>query len=161
MSRRVLLDTNLLIGALEPEPGNRRHEEAGARLHDLTNDPDVELFITPLIRYEVLRGVRRISFANMEAKLDEIQELPIREKEAKRAAELFRLVEEDKDKKKNLQSDRNEEDACPTCGHHPLNKYSFDLFHYACAEINRLEIASQDPHIQQIQQLIQDSKQNA
>jgi predicted nucleic acid-binding protein len=155
MSRRVLLDTNLLIGALEPEPGNLKHEEAKARLHDLMNDSDVEIFITPLIRYEVLRGVRRIPFADMEAKLDAIQELPVREEEATRAAELFRLVKEDKDEKKSFQSGRNEEGVCSACGRHSLDKYSFDLFHYACAEVNGLEIASQDSDVQKIQQLIQ------
>ena len=157
MMRRVLLDANLLIGAFEPDPGNPSHEEAGARLRDLVSDPDVEIFITPLVRYEVLRGVRRIPIADMKARLDAIRELPVYEKEAGRAVDLFRLVRE----KGLFQSGRIEEDACPVCGHHPLNKRSFDFFHCACAEVHGLELASQDGDIERIQQLIQEGKQNA
>ncbi|GHT90114.1 hypothetical protein AGMMS49545_02570 [Betaproteobacteria bacterium] len=157
MRRRVLLDSNLLIGAFEPMPDNSAHEAAKALFRQLMGDDDVDVFITPLIRYEVLRGVRRISQADMEEKLNAIQEIPVREKEANRAAELFHLARE----KGLFQSGKDEKDACPVCGYFPLNKHSFDLFHCACADAHGMRVASQDDHIQKIQKLIQDSKQNA
>jgi predicted nucleic acid-binding protein len=163
MKRRVLLDANLLIGAYEPEPGNLEHEKAGKKLRELMNDPDVEVFITSLIRYEVLRGVQRIPLTDMKAKLNAIQELPIREKEAGRAVELYRLVEENglsqpsekvcPECKRRLPG----KDACPECGRHPLDKRSFDILHFACADINGLEIESKDQHFETLRQLSQNA----
>ncbi|MDR3221911.1 MAG: PIN domain-containing protein [Candidatus Accumulibacter sp.] len=140
MTRRVLLDTNMLIGALEPEPDNVQHQAARSRFRALMDDPEIEPVITPLVRYEVLRGVRRISFDKMKSELDGFQEFDVRSEEANRAAELFRLA---KGAGMNL------------------DKRSFDLFHCACADVNGLKIESQDPHIRKIQQLIQGSQQNA
>lgn len=137
MTRKVLLDTNMLIGALEPEPGNDAHARAKAELARLVADTDVKLAITPLIRYEVLRGVRRVSSDKMEEALNSFQEFEVRGAEARRAAELYRLA-------KNKGMD--------------LSKRSFDLFHCVCAEANGLEILAQDGDIPKIQQLIQDSK---
>jgi predicted nucleic acid-binding protein len=144
MMRRVLLDANMLIGALEPEPGNAAHQKAGELYLALTNDRDVELFITPLVRYETLRGVKRIPFDEMKSVLDELQEIDVHDVEANRAAGIFRLA---KERWEPLNPEVN------------LDKRSFDFLHCASAEINSLEIASQDPHIQQIQQLIQDSRE--
>ncbi|MDR2450858.1 MAG: PIN domain-containing protein [Candidatus Accumulibacter sp.] len=144
--RRVLLDANMLIGALEPEPGNEAHQKAGELYLALTNDPDVELFITPLVRYEALRGVVRIPFDEMKSALDELQEIDVHDVEANRAAEIFRLA---KGQWEQVNPEVN------------LNKRSFDFFHCACEEINGLEIDGDDPHIQKIKQLIQDGKQNA
>lgn len=140
MTRKVLLDTNMLIGALEPEPGNAEHVQAKEELARLLSDDDVKLAITPLIRYEVLRGVRRVSPDDMEAALNDFQEFEVRGAEASRAAELFRLA-----KRQGID----------------LNRRTFDLFHCVCAEANGLEIIGRDGDIQKIKQLIQDSKQNA
>lgn len=137
MTRKLLLDTNMLIGAFEPEPGNAAHTKAKEKLKHLSEDTEVKLAITPLIRYEVLRGVRRISPDKMEDVLNGFQEFEVRGAEARRAAELYRLA-------KNKGMD--------------LSKRSFDLFHCVCAEANGLEILAQDGDIPKIQQLIQDSK---
>jgi predicted nucleic acid-binding protein len=137
---QVLLDTNMLIGAFESEPGNAAHQAANERLNDLLSDPEVELVITSLIRYEVLRGVRRIPCSEMSAILNDFKEFVIRKEEANRAAELFCLAKDNG---------------------MVLDKRSFDLFHCVCAEIHDLEMASQDAGIRQIQQLIQESTQNA
>jgi predicted nucleic acid-binding protein len=138
MTRKVLLDTNMLIGALEPEPGNEEHVKAKQQLASLLSDESVKLAITPLIRYEVLRGVRRVSLEEMEKNLNGFHEFEVRGVEASRAAKLFRLA-----KGKGLDF---------------LNKRSFDLFHCVCAEANGLEILAQDGDIPKINQLIQDSK---
>jgi predicted nucleic acid-binding protein len=153
MMRKVLLDTNMLIGAFDGEPGNVTHTEARKRFLQLMDDPDTEMVITPLVRYEALRGVQRITPDKMKAALDGFQEFNIGEKEANRAAEVYRDAKEkglfglDKDPEKTEEK-------------RWFNR-SFDLFYCVCAEVNRLGIESDDPHIKQIQQLIQGGKQNA
>jgi predicted nucleic acid-binding protein len=153
MTRKVLLDANTLIGAFDSEPGNAKHRVAHERFLELMADPDTEVVITPLVRYEVLRGVQRITPEKMKASLDKFQEINVREKEANRAAEVYRIAKErglfglDNDKEKADEK-------------HWFNR-SFDLFYCVCAEVNHLEVDSDDRHIQQIQQLIQGSQQNA
>jgi predicted nucleic acid-binding protein len=136
----MLLDTNMLIGAFECEPDNAQHQAAKSRLREIMNDPEIEPVITPLVRYEVLRGVRRIPFDKMKSRLDGIVEPFVRGVEANRAAEVFRLA-----KAKGIDVD----------------KRSFDFFHCACADANGWDIESQDPHIQTIQKLIQECNKNA
>ena len=140
MTRWVLLDANILIGAFDGDPASEAHARAGEHLQAMMNDPQIDLAITPLIRYEVLRGVRRQSPADVDEALNYFQSFEIRTEHGIRAAELFRLA-----KDKNIM----------------LDKRSFDLFHCVCAEINGLELASQDGDIPKIQQLIQEGKQNA
>lgn len=43
MTRKLLLDTNMLIGAFEPEPGNAAHAKARETLRQLSADTDVKL----------------------------------------------------------------------------------------------------------------------
>ncbi|PAT41071.1 type II toxin-antitoxin system VapC family toxin [Vandammella animalimorsus] len=136
MSRRVLLDANLLIGALDGEPGNAQHAQARQRLEDLLQDPEVTLAISPLIRYEVMRGVRRVSADQLREILNDFHEFDVRACDAERAAQLF-------------QQARQQGRA--------LDKRSFDLFHCVCAELNGLELDSQDGDIPKIQELIRAS----
>lgn len=137
MSQGFLLDTNLLIGAFDGEPGNTEHEAAAERLRRLLEDPSVQLAITPLIRYEVLRGAARIGVDELDEVLDGFREFEIRGSDGRRAAELFREA-----KARGL----------------VLNKRVFDLFHCVCADANQLEIASQDGDIPKIKNLIEASK---
>ena len=58
MERKVLLDTNLIIAAFD-----NKNQEAINQIKALLGDENVALAISPLIRYEVLRGV---SYANNE-----------------------------------------------------------------------------------------------
>jgi predicted nucleic acid-binding protein len=140
MTRRVLLDTNMLIGAFDSEDGNVAHIKAKEEMVRLLKEPDTKLAITPLIRYEVLRGAPPDKVVQLEKILNDFQEFEVRGVEAHRAAELFRLAKEKEIK---------------------LDKRSFDLFHCVCAEMNDLELVAQDRDIPKIQKLIQDSKQNA
>ena len=57
--RKVLLDANLLIGSLDESGTTSRsqRDEAKLILNKLLSDENVTLVITPLIRYEVLRGI--------------------------------------------------------------------------------------------------------
>jgi predicted nucleic acid-binding protein len=145
MSRIVLLDTNTIIYAYDkkkdaesevPESDEDRvlREQASNKVKSLVNDPDVALATSPLIRYEVLRGVKHISFEEMEAVLDYFMQFEIRERDAKRAAEIFKLA---RDKGQSI------------------NKRLFDVFHVVCAELNDLEFESQDGDIPKIRQLLQ------
>lgn len=140
MSRAVLLDTNLLIGAFEPEEGNEQHALAKKRLRALLLDPEVKLAITPLIRYEVLRGARRVSIAKLDEKLDDFQEFDVRGADARRAAEIFRMAQQQGIK---------------------LDNHKFDVFHCVCAQLNQLEIESADSDILRIQKLLKSEDNNA
>lgn len=140
MAGFFLLDANLLIGGLDPEPGNKKHEEARDRLRELLEDPEVKLAITPLVRYEVLRGARRVSLPELSAALDDFQEFEIRGRDAYRAAQLYQQARQ--------QGKR-------------LDKHKFDVFHCVCAESNQLEILSQDGDIGTIQQLMRENPPHA
>jgi predicted nucleic acid-binding protein len=135
MIREVLLDTNLLIGYFDGDPNSQKHREAEEKLEKLLEDPDVRLVITPLIRYEVLRGAKNIEISELNKQLNEFEEFDINAAMALRAAELFAVA-------KNSSN--------PTL----LNKRSFDLFHCVCAELNDLEINSHDGDIEKIKELI-------
>ncbi len=140
MTRTILLDTNLLIGAFDPEDGNASHIEAKRRLMELLEAPEIKLAITPLIRYEVLRGAKNVDPTALNEQLNGFHEFEVRGEEARRAAELFRTA-------------RQQGKA--------LEKHSFDVFHCVCAELNGLEIDSQDRDIARIQNLIRASNQHA
>ena len=143
--RKVLLDANLLIGAFDDEDSpNPAHQKAKETVRAWMVDADVELVITPLVRYEVLRGVRTVSMSDKEAVLNDFPELEVRAEQAREAAEIFRIY----------QDQRGPNGIA-------LDKRSFDFFHCACAKTYGLEIGSQDSHIAQIQKLIQDHAENA
>jgi predicted nucleic acid-binding protein len=127
MTRVVLLDANLIIGAFEGEAENEAHIAAKARLEELTRDPDVKFAITPLIRYEVMRGVRRVEPAEMERLLNGFTEFEIRSDDARLAALAYKLAKDD--------------------GHPIKKREEFDLLHCVCARLNGLEIASMDADI--------------
>lgn len=133
MPRRLLLDSNLLIGAFDGEEGNEAHAAALTTVKALLEDPDVRLVLTPLIRYEVLRGCRSGSPDELNARLNDFEELDVKGIDAVRAAEIFRSAKADGT---------------------PLNKREFDVFHYVCAEHNQLELLSQDGDIAKIKTLL-------
>lgn len=133
MSRLILLDANILIGALDGEAGNAAHDDALERFEALANDPAVKFAISPLIRYEVLRGMDEADVELVNAQLNDMKEFEVRGAEAVRAAEIFRRARREEIK---------------------LDKRKFDVFHCVCAEINELEILSKDADIEQIQNLM-------
>lgn len=145
MTRKVLLDTNLLVAALDQEASTspEQYEQAIATLTALLESDDVALAITPLIRYEVLRGVAWQSRERYEAlheALAEFEEFDISREIAELAADLYRV-----DK---LQADESGEQR-------NLEKRKFDVFHLASAKCNDLELASQDTDIAKLEKLHQ------
>jgi predicted nucleic acid-binding protein len=137
MTTGYLLDTNLLIGALDAEPGNAQHEAARARLRELLTEPDIRLAITPLIRYEVLRGVRRQPLESVKNALDRFLELEVKREDAVLAARAYAHVQ-----------------ALGDASKPKLDKRSFDLFHCVAAHHNKLEVASRDGDIPKIMEVL-------
>lgn len=155
MTKKVLLDANLLIRAFDGDPGNDEDMRALGEIQRLNDDPEVELLaITPLIRFEVLRGIRRDSPAELkeaitrlDAQLDNyFADIQITSEVARLAADVYRYV----------QAQRTRDS---TQSFLDLRRHGFDLLHCACADIFGLQIISQDAHIPKIQQLISDSRQ--
>lgn len=141
MPRTILIDANLLIGAFDGDADNNpAHAAAKQKIEELLLDPDVRLATSSLIRYEVLRNMQRISVLDLESILNDFQQFDIGEKEARRAAEIYRLSITTGEK---------------------LDKRKFDVFHYVCAELNDLEFDSHDGDIPKIRKLLQSVNQSA
>lgn len=140
MAKMVLLDANMLIGALDGEEGNAANQVSRDRFIELLEDDEVRLAVSPLITYEFLRGLKNVSLEEIEEVLNNFQKFDIKEEHARLAAEVFRNA-------KNSGSN--------------INKKSFDIFHCVCAELHQLEMESQDADIVRIQALIKATKQNA
>ena len=141
MPRTILIDANLLIGAFDGDADNNpAHAAAKQKIEELLLDPDVRLATSSLIRYEVLRNMQRISVLDLESILNDFQQFDIGEKEARRAAEIYRLSITTGEK---------------------LDKRKFDVFHYVCADLNDLEFDSHDGDIPKIRKLLQSVNQSA
>lgn len=142
MIRAYLLDANLLIGALDTDHNNPDHVRSKALFEDLLTKDDVRLAISPLIRYEVLRGARRVPLDQLETILNNIHEFEVGAKDARLAADIFRM-------------DRERQ------GERAVDKKRFDVFHCACAKLNDLELLSYDGDIEKIQDLIKELEEDA
>ena len=133
--RKVLLDANLLIAALDDSSTTSaiEREKAKQTLNDLLSQEDIALVITPLIRYEVLRGIAwqdQTRFAQLKQSLDALTELDVNRRVSELSAHLFRF-----DRAENTDQQRN------------IEKRKFDVFHLASAKCHDLELASQDSDI--------------
>ena len=124
--KSYLLDTNSLIYLLE----NTVDVTSQEKLRDVQeklSDSDSEFFLTPLIRYEVLRGIAwedREKLAKFQDALAEFDMLDISREVADLARELYRF-----DKFSAAQRGQSKN----------LEKRKFDMFHYATAKINDLK----------------------
>lgn len=138
MTRKILLDTNLIIAAFDS-----KDPKAIVQLTDLLNDENVAFAISPLIRYEVLRGV---SFSNNEnydslkSILNGFEEFDISRDIATLSSHLFRFSQSKKEDGKNAL----------------VNKRSFDVFHLATAKCNELELCSNDGDLGKLENLYQE-----
>ncbi|MFI0399803.1 MAG: type II toxin-antitoxin system VapC family toxin [Thiolinea sp.] len=141
--RRILLDTNLLIAALDQDNQTSidKKEEAVQLLTDLLNNSNVALAITPLIRYEVLRGIAwkdSVRYEELKDTLKYFEEVDIGSDVSELAANLYRF---DIAKAKANNEKRN------------FEKRKFDIFHLASAQCHKLELVSQDSDIAKLQTL--------
>ncbi len=142
MTRGVLLDTNLIIQAFDhagtSDPATR--DVAKTLMNVLLSDPEVMLAITPLIRYEVLRGIPStdaVRVRELSEVLTQFETYEIRSVEANLAAELWRYAVS-KDKKPD--------------------KHSFDIAHVASAKANNLDMRSADGDIAKLLSLYDEMK---
>lgn len=133
MSQRfVLLDANLIIAAYDAEASVSQEirQQAHQIIANLSEDASVKFVTTPLIRFEVLCGVRNeTNFAEIKALLDSYKLFELTATEADTAVEIYRL---------SLQKSINFKDPVEP------KKYKFDLFHVASAKVNDLELHSSD-----------------
>ena len=131
-SHKILLDANFLIRALE-DHSSKEYKQ----LEDYLGSDDFVIYITPLIYYEVLRGVDWThieNYAEFEAKLSLISSLNIDKSIADKATALFRF-------EKNYRHIHGETPKKP-------DKHNFDIMHFSTAKVYALDIASNDADIQ-------------
>ena len=109
----------------------------------LTNE-NTNVFITPLIRYEVLRGITwsdSESFKKHSDVLKQLETINIDQKISDTATALFRL--ERKEKEENGQTPKK------------IDKHNFDVMHFATAKVYQLEWQSNDEDFQSWEKLYQ------
>ncbi len=142
---KYLLDANLVIAALDKEgtTSESKRLEAKQRLIELLSRDDVALAVTPLICYEVLRGIPWSSSEHYQAMakiLDGFMSFDITRDVADLAAGLYRF-------------DGNEARQSGIAKN--LDKRKFDVFHYACSIHHDLQLASADSDFTHIDELYQ------
>ena len=142
--RELLLDANYLIylleGKVDENDANLLQKLKTLRAEISANN--VEVVITPLIRYEFLRYFlwkkqddevkRYINVMNSFTTLDISQDV------ADLAADLYRL-----DKFTASENNTNKN----------IDKRQFDIFHFATAKVNNIELLSNDKHLPQFEKL--------
>lgn len=138
-----LLDTNYLIYLYDSNADQTKRQEVLKDLEKILTNTDSRFAITPLIRYEVLRGIKwedDEKLRQFEEILKQFQSFEIRDEIADLARDLYRFD--------LYQAQKNNT---------PKNfeKRKFDMFHYATAHIEQLEILSEDGHLEDIQTLHQ------
>lgn len=142
--KEKLLDTNYLIGLLEGK-SDGNDTELLQNLKNLRSEialNNVEVVITPLIRYEFLRyflwKTQESEIKKYINVMNGLTTLDISQDVADLAADLYRL---DKFEADNANINKN------------IDKRQFDIFHFATAKINGIELLSNDKHLPQLENL--------
>lgn len=121
---RYFLDSNILINAL-----NNKTSTSGVLLTSLLQDKNSQIFVSPLVLYEVLRGVNwenEVEFAEAKLFLSHISNINIDKQIAELASNLFRL-------EKKIRSTLNENSK-------KIDKHNFDIMHFSTAKVNGFTI---------------------
>lgn len=121
---RYFLDSNILINAL-----NNKTSASGVLLTFLLQDKISQIFVSPLVLYEVLRGVNwenEVEFAEAKLLLSHISNINIDKQIAELASNLFRL-------EKKIRSTLNENSK-------KIDKHNFDIMHFSTAKVNGFTI---------------------
>lgn len=135
-----LLDTNYLI-YLSKDDSSPEYREILQDLAEKLEQEDSHFFLTPLIRYEVLRGVKWENQEKLQALaniLTQFESLDITQRVADLAGEMYRF---DVFEAKRNSIGKN------------FEKRKFDMFHFSTAKINGLEILSKDSDLGKIEAL--------
>jgi predicted nucleic acid-binding protein len=143
MTQHYLLDTNLIVAVFDEHATTSVEQKAAAAalLENLLANDEVALSISPLIRYEVLRGIHWQDSARLARLLDVLnrfEEFDIGKDVSMLAADLYRFSAF-----QDQQAERSRS----------LDKRKFDVFHFATAQVNQLSLASADSDVAKIQQL--------
>lgn len=139
MKRNILLDSNILMIAIKDSESNERKQ-----LIELLTNENTNVFITPLIRYEVLRGITWNDdeyFKKHSDVLKQLETINIDQKISDTATALFRL--ERKEKEESGQTPKK------------IDKHNFDVMHFATAKVYQLEWQSNDEDFQSWEKLYQ------
>ncbi|MGP4953051.1 type II toxin-antitoxin system VapC family toxin [Psychrobacter sp. T6-1] len=142
--KELLLDANYLIylleGKVDKNDANLLQKLKTLRAEIASNN--VEVVITPLIRYEFLRYFLWKKQENDVKKyvhlMNQFTTLDISQDVADLAADLYRL---DKFESDNNNINKN------------IDKRQFDIFHFATAKVNNIELLSNDKHLPQLEKL--------
>ncbi|MFZ7158864.1 type II toxin-antitoxin system VapC family toxin [Avibacterium paragallinarum] len=135
----ILLDANILIDAF-----NNKDGESAAKLKMLMEDKNTIVFITPLISYEVLRGLSwedKETYQKVKAAIASFASLNIDHKITNLASELFRFEKYERDQKGQETK--------------KIDKHNFDIVHFSTAKIHNLELISNDKDMQSWDELYQ------
>ena len=147
-----LLDTNYFVYLTDSNAEPTKKEEVLKDFVQKLSDPNSRFMLTPLIRYEVLRGVKwedKSKLTELEEILKQFKSLDIRDEIADLARDLYRFDSYEAD----LKGERKN-----------LEKRKFDMFHYATAQLEELDVLSKDsdlPKIADLHQRMNTEKQNA
>ncbi|WP_406812396.1 type II toxin-antitoxin system VapC family toxin [Histophilus somni] len=135
----VLLDANILIDAL-----NDKGSESARKLRMLMEDENAVVFITPLISYEVLRGLSwedKETYQKVKTLIASFSSLNIDHKITNLASELFRF--EKYERNQHGQETKK------------IDKHNFDIVHFSTAKIHNLKFISSDKDMQSWDRLYQ------
>lgn len=138
-----LLDTNYLLYLADSGADKIKRQEVLQDCAQKLQNNESRFALTPLIRYEVLRGVKwenKEKLEQLENTLKQFQSFDIRDEIADLARDLYRF---DKYEAQQNNIPKN------------LEKRKFDMFHYATACVEGLEILSKDSDLEKIKQLHQ------
>ncbi len=138
-----LLDTNYLLYLADPDADKTKKAEVLTDFVQKLKDGNSRFVLTPLIRYEVLRGVKwndQAKLSQLENILKQFTSFDIRDEIADLARDLYRF-DEYESKRDNVPKN--------------LEKRKFDMFHYATAKIENLEVLSKDSDLSHIEKLHQ------
>lgn len=144
IERELLLDANYLIYLLEGK-FDENDTDLLQNLKDLRNEmalDNVEIVTTPLIRYEFLRyfawSEQDDKVAQYTKVMNQFTTIDISQGVADLATDLYRL---DRFEADNANINKN------------VDKRQFDIFHFATAKINGIELLSNDKHLPQLEDL--------
>lgn len=142
-----LLDANFFINLYDEKATSETRLVALKSVETLLQDEETRFVISPLIRYEVLRGVNwgdEKKLTQLSGIIKQFELLDISREVADLARDLYRF--DDYEAKQHNQPKN-------------LEKRKFDMFHYATAKVNGIELLSADAHIEKIDALYERMQQ--
>ena len=141
---QYLLDTNYLIYLADKDANPAKRAKVLQDLKQKLMEEETAFVLTPLIRYEVLRGVAWDNPKKLKEILNVIKQfksLDITKAVSDLARDLYRF-----DVHRNQQNNQQRN----------YEKRKFDMFHYAVAYVNGIELLSKDTDVEAIKQLHQE-----